>query len=49
MIFIKYYNEGNLELYFYFVLEKYVLEYLFKDDEIYFFIWRIKGIVLGKN
>ena len=49
MILIKHHNEGNLEPYFYFALEKYVLEHLLKDDETYFFTWRIKGIVSGKN
>lgn len=49
MILVKHQNEGNLEPYFYFALEKYVLEHLLKDDETYFFTWRIKGIVSGKN
>ncbi|WP_025724854.1 lipoate--protein ligase [Acholeplasma granularum] len=49
MILVKHNNEGNLEPYFYFALEKYVLEHLLKDDETYFFTWRIKGIVSGKN
>jgi len=49
MILVKHQNEGNLEPYFYFALEKYVLENLLKDDETYFFTWRIKGIVSGKN
>lgn len=49
MILVKHQNEGNLEPYFYFALEKYVLENLLKNDETYFFTWRIKGIVSGKN
>ena len=49
MILIKHHNEGKLEPYFYFALEKYVLEHLLKDNETYFFTWRIKGIVSGKN
>lgn len=49
MILVRHHNEGNLKPYFYFALEKYVLEHLLKDEETYFFTWRIKGIVSGKN
>lgn len=49
MILVKHHNEGNLEPYFYFALEQYVLNELLKGDETYFFTWRIKGIVSGKN
>lgn len=49
MILVKHHHEGNLLPYFYFALEKYVLENLLKDNETYFFTWRIKGIVSGKN
>lgn len=49
MILVKHHNEGNLEPYFYFALESYVLNALLKDDETYFFTWKIKGIVSGKN
>lgn len=49
MILIKHHNEGNLEPYFYFATEMYVLNHLLKGDETYFFTWRIKGIVSGKN
>ena len=49
MILIKHNNEGNLKAYFYFALEEYVMEHLLKEDEAYFFTWKIKGIVIGKN
>lgn len=49
MILIKHHNEGNLKPYFYFALEDYILNTLLKDDESYFFTWRIKGIVSGRN
>lgn len=49
MILVKHNNEGNMKPYFYFALEKYILENLLKDDEAYFFTWKIKGIVVGKH
>lgn len=39
----------NLKPYFYFALEQYILENILKEDEAYFFTWKIKGIVIGKN
>ena len=49
MILVKHNNEGNLKPYFYFALEEYIMEKLLKDDEAYFFTWKIKGVVIGKN
>ncbi|MFA5692505.1 MAG: lipoate--protein ligase [Acholeplasmataceae bacterium] len=49
MILIKHHNEGNYEPYFYFALEDYILNNLLKDDESYFFTWKIEGLVSGKN
>ncbi|WP_162164056.1 lipoate--protein ligase [Acholeplasma hippikon] len=49
MILVKHHNEGNLEPFFYYALEAYVLNELLKGDETYFFTWRIKGIISGKN
>lgn len=49
MILVKHHNEGNLEPFFYYALEAYVLNELLKGDETYFFTWKIKGIVSGKN
>lgn len=49
MILVKHNNEGNLKAYFYFALEEYILEHVLKDDEAYFFTWKIKGVVIGKN
>lgn len=49
MILVKHNNEGNLKPYFYFALEEYIMEHLLKDDEAYFFTWKIHGIVIGKN
>ena len=51
MILIKHNQEEitKLKPYFYFALEKYIMENVLKDDEAYFFTWKIKGIVCGKN
>lgn len=50
MILVKHDKvETNLKPYFYFALEQYILENILKDDEAYFFTWKIKGIVIGKN
>lgn len=49
MILIKHNNEGNLKPYFYFALEEYILKHLLKNDEAYFFTWKIKGVVIGKH
>ncbi|MBP5835863.1 lipoate--protein ligase [Candidatus Phytoplasma meliae] len=41
----------DLKPYFYYALEQYALDYLLKKnkEESYFFIWKIKGVVVGKN
>ncbi len=49
MILVKHHNEGNLSPYFYFALEQYILNEVLKPGETYYFTWRIKGIVSGKN
>ncbi|KND62504.1 lipoate--protein ligase family protein, partial [Candidatus Phytoplasma phoenicium] len=50
MILVKYNNKyKNLKPYFYFALEKYISENLLKNDEVFFFLWQIKGVVFGKN
>ncbi len=49
MILVKYSNQGNLKPYFYFALEEYIMKYLLKDNQAYFFTWIIKGIVIGKH
>lgn len=50
MILVKHDKvQTNLKPYFYFALEEYIMKYLLKDDEAYFFTWKIKGIVIGKN
>ncbi|VEU80897.1 lipoate--protein ligase [Haploplasma axanthum] len=49
MILVKHNNEGNLKPYFYWALEEYILKNVLKDDEAYFFTWKIKGVVIGKN
>ena len=49
MILIKHRNEGNFEPYFYYALEHYLLNEKLKGDETYFFTWRLKGIICGKN
>src|SRR5690606_6756995 len=49
MILVKHHNEGNLEPYFYYALEHYVLNELLKEGETYFFTWKIKGVICGKN
>lgn len=49
MILVKHNYDGNLTPYFYFALEQYILQELLKDDEVYFFTWKIKGIVVGRN
>lgn len=49
MILVKHQNAGNLEPYFYFALEDYLLNEVLKDGEAYFFTWEIKGVVIGKN
>lgn len=49
MIVVKHNYDGKLLPYFYFALEQYILQELLKDDEVYFFTWKIKGIVVGRN
>ncbi|MBN3490295.1 lipoate--protein ligase [Acholeplasma equirhinis] len=49
MILVKHHNEGNYEPFFYYALEHYILNELLKGDETYFFTWRLKGIISGKN
>lgn len=50
MILVKYNNRSkDLKPYFYFALEKYISEKLLKNDEVFFFLWQIKGVVFGKN
>jgi lipoate---protein ligase len=49
MILVRHHNEGNLKPYFYFALEEYILQYVLKDNETYFFTWEIHGVVIGKN
>ncbi len=49
MILVKYKTKTNLKPYFYFALEEYILKHLLKDDEAYFFTWKIKGVVIGKH
>lgn len=49
MILVRHNNEGNLKPYFYFALEKYIMEHILKEDEAYFFTWEIHGVVIGKN
>ncbi|MDO8167909.1 lipoate--protein ligase [Candidatus Phytoplasma melaleucae] len=50
MILIKYSKLSNLKPYFYYGLERYILNNVVKhDNEVYFFLWQMKGIVLGRN
>jgi lipoate-protein ligase A len=49
MILVRHHNEGNLEPFFYYAIEMYVLNELLKPGQTYFFTWRVKGIVSGKN
>ncbi|WP_284928135.1 lipoate--protein ligase [Candidatus Phytoplasma sp. AldY-WA1] len=49
MILVKYNRVKDLKPYFYFALEEYILNNLLKKDEVFFFQWQIKGVVIGKN
>lgn len=49
MTLIKHKNSGNLEPYFYFALEEYVMKKLLSDNRSFFFTWEIEGVVIGKN
>lgn len=49
MILVKYSKQNHLKPYFYFALEEYILKHLLKDDEAYYFTWKIKGVVIGKH
>ncbi|KXT29017.1 biotin/lipoate A/B ligase family protein, partial [Candidatus Phytoplasma oryzae] len=49
MILVKYLRKEDLKPYFYFALEEYILNNLLKKNEVFFFLWIIKGIVIGKN
>ncbi|KAB8121812.1 MAG: lipoate-protein ligase A [Candidatus Phytoplasma cynodontis] len=49
MILVKYLRKEDLKPFFYFALEEYILNNLLKKHESFFFLWKIKGIVIGKN
>ncbi|MDV3166370.1 MAG: lipoate--protein ligase ['Waltheria sp.' little leaf phytoplasma] len=51
MILVKYPLLSSVyKPYFYYALEEYILNNFLKyDDEIYFFFWTMKGIVIGRN
>ncbi|MDV3141416.1 MAG: hypothetical protein Q8738_02630 [Candidatus Phytoplasma australasiaticum] len=50
MILVKYPLLSHYKPYFYYGLEEYILNYFLKnDDEIYFFFWTMKGVVIGRN
>ncbi|WAN63068.1 Lipoate-protein ligase A [Candidatus Phytoplasma rubi] len=49
MILVKYNRLKDFKPYFYFALEEYILNNLLKKDEVFFFQWQIKGVVIGKN
>ncbi|WBL31365.1 lipoate--protein ligase [Candidatus Phytoplasma sacchari] len=49
MILVKYIRKEDLKPFFYFALEEYILNNLLKKNEIFFFLWKIKGIVVGKH
>ncbi|MFP7699572.1 lipoate--protein ligase [Candidatus Phytoplasma pyri] len=50
MILIKYNRKNDFKPYFYFALEEYILSNLLsKEQEAFFFMWQIHGIVIGKN
>ncbi|AGL90251.1 lipoate--protein ligase [Candidatus Phytoplasma australiense] len=51
MILIETNRPCDLKPYFYYALEAYVLNHLLKQNptESYFFLWKIKGVVVGKN
>lgn len=50
MILVKYERKNDLKAYFYFALENYIANNLLcKETDTFFFIWQIKGIVVGKN
>ncbi|WCA22420.1 lipoate--protein ligase [Candidatus Phytoplasma oryzae] len=49
MILVKYIRKEDFKPFFYFALEEYILNNLLKKNESFFFLWKIKGIVVGKN
>lgn len=51
MILIKHKDKGNFNPAFYWSLEDFVLNNLIKEDknDIYFFTWKVKGTISGKN
>jgi lipoate-protein ligase A len=51
MIWIKTNRLCDLKPYFYYALENYALNHLLKKNskKSFFFIWKIKGVVVGKN
>ncbi|AOF54784.1 lipoate-protein ligase A [Maize bushy stunt phytoplasma] len=51
MILIQINRICDLKPYFYYALEQYVLNHLLKQnhEKSFFFIWKIKGVVVGKN
>jgi lipoate-protein ligase A len=51
MILVKFRRDiEDLKPYFYYALEEYILNNVLKDiDEVFFFLWKIKGVVIGKN
>jgi len=48
MTLIKHKNSGNLEPYFYFALEEYVMKKLLSDNRSFFFTWEIEVLLLEK-
>ncbi|MGE9276703.1 MAG: lipoate--protein ligase [Candidatus Phytoplasma pruni] len=50
MILVKFLRNIDLKPYFYYALEEYILNNVLKEmDEVFFFLWTIKGVVIGKN
>lgn len=49
MILIEHGDEGNYIPYFYWAMELYILDQLLKGDEVYFSMWPITGVIVGKN
>lgn len=49
MILINHHDQGDLNPAFYWALEHYLLTHLRTNDVIYFFTWKVKGVISGKN
>ncbi|TVY12260.1 lipoate--protein ligase [Candidatus Phytoplasma pini] len=49
MILVKCNHSESLKPYFYFALEEYFLNNFLNKNEIFFFLWKIHGVVIGKN